>query len=513
MTLRYTIIILARAGEDEAAQHTERSVRTSGIAEVEVVRCAWNDDAARPSSEARTGMQSSWRDAVRLATGDYVVTVLAGDAILAEGFRTLVQCIVDADGPVLPNIVYGDDIVAGRRRNKPGWSPELLRSHDYIGRAFAVRRAALIEALKTAQVDFEVEMLEVLYLVSEQPGEILHVPSAVLECRESERSPHSVDRYREARKAATQRHCDRTGLTADVEIHPSGAVNRLRRSWASMPLVSIVIPTRGGRATEWGERQVAVVECVKSICARSTWTPIEIVVVEDKNTPDAVRDSLDEIATVPIVHVPYKGAFNFSRKINLGVAAASADLLVLLNDDTQVIEPQWLEELLGPLQDGDVGMTGACLLYGDSTIQHGGQFWSRDPGHLLAGLPDGELGYLNAAVSARECAGVTAACAAVRREDFVDVGGFSESLPVNFNDVDFSLKLRSRGLRIVWVPGARLWHFESTTRDPHVLPEELEALRSRWAHELVSDPYFVPDMLCGHARLHFAKLCDRSLCM
>ena len=195
--------------------------------------------------------------------------------------------------------------------------------------------------------------------------------------------------------------------------------------------------------------------------------------------------------------MPYDAPFNFSAKINLGVEHATGDLLLLLNDDTELIEPDSVEVLVGHLQMPDVAMAGAKLLFADGTLQHGGHVYSGQPNHVCVGWRGDSPGPLPLRPLAveRECSGVTAACALVRKAAFDEVGGFPTELPLSYNDVDFSLKLRRAGHRIVWTPWAVWYHFESRTRVSRVLPEERAWLDARWHAELTNDPYYNPNLV------------------
>jgi GT2 family glycosyltransferase len=175
--------------------------------------------------------------------------------------------------------------------------------------------------------------------------------------------------------------------------------------------------------------------------------------------------------------------------MNMGVIHATGDRIVLLNDDVEVISDRWLEELVAPLDESDVGMTGAKLYFGNNTIQHVGHRYAGGQYHHIAfNRPRGYLGEFGGCAISREVSGVTAACAALTRETYELVGGFSEALPVNFNDVDFSYKVRSIGRRVVVVAPVELFHFESQTRVPHVEDWERAAVTRRWGRPDI-DPY------------------------
>jgi len=175
--------------------------------------------------------------------------------------------------------------------------------------------------------------------------------------------------------------------------------------------------------------------------------------------------------------------------MNVGCLRASGDRLVFLNDDVEVISDGWLEQLVAPLNEPDVGLTGARLYFSDATVQHAGHAYAG--GHYLhpyRDLPRESYGPFGALIINREASGVTAACAAMRRETFVEIGGFSEALPANFNDVDLCYKVRLAGQRIVYVASVELYHFESRTRERAVHDWERNLVRSRWGIPL-DDPY------------------------
>ena len=178
--------------------------------------------------------------------------------------------------------------------------------------------------------------------------------------------------------------------------------------------------------------------------------------VHDTETPDVVLDAL-AATSWPISLVPFDGPFNFSAKINLGVSAARGDLILLLNDDTQLIEPSSVEVLVGHVAMPGVVMAGAKLLFADGTMQHGGHVYAERPEHMCMGWRGDSPGPgpLWPLAVERECSGVTVASALVRRDDFEAVGGFTTELPMDYNDVDFCLKVRATGRRISGPPGRR----------------------------------------------------------
>jgi GT2 family glycosyltransferase len=289
-------------------------------------------------------------------------------------------------------------------------------------------------------------------------------------------------------------HCRRVGIAVDhvepviVQGRPVG--QRLHRPLTRRPSVSIVIPTAGGASVVRGRPRLHVVELARSLWVEDRYPDLELVVVYDAGTPPEVLDELRAIVGDDLVLFRYEDWFHFSRKCNVGAAAARGEYLCFLNDDMEVTSPSWLSEMVVHLDDPAVGAVGARLLFADGSLQHiGHQYEAGDAGHPLFGWRASTLALGAAAHVAGERSGVTAACLLVRAADFLRIGGFSELFPMNYNDVDLCLKLQEEGLRIVYTPHAELVHFESQSRVPRILRSELALLHRRWAVRMARDRY------------------------
>ena len=196
--------------------------------------------------------------------------------------------------------------------------------------------------------------------------------------------------------------------------------------------------------------------------------------------------------------VTYGRPFNFSEKINVGVAASSGDYVLLLNDDTELLDPGSLQEMVGLAQDRSVGMVGAKLLFEDGRLQHGGHVYHRGfISHALLGWPGDHPGPYRALAVERECSGVTAAAALVRRDVFDEVGGMNEAFAVNYNDVDFSLRVRASGRRIIWTPHASWYHFEQQSGEHPILDEEILTVQQLWGRDIDVDPFYNSNLAPG----------------
>ena len=185
----------------------------------------------------------------------------------------------------------------------------------------------------------------------------------------------------------------------------------------------------------------------------------------------------------------YDKPFDFSDKCNIGALASGGEIIILLNDDIEIDTPDWIELLIAPLEDGDVAMTGPLTLFEDGRIQSAGHGNLAGPHNLASREPADAVGPFGEWVIAREVSGVTGACAAIPRSIYQELGGMSLAFPHSYNDVDFAFKALRAGFRIVWTPYARLWHFESLSRDPSVRREEFEALYARWGDVVETDRY------------------------
>ncbi len=473
---RFSVLTLVGGPEARHLRACIESVRAQTVADWEHVlvvdasaassvmrtldEAAAEDRRVRVAAVARAASQQRAALGLAAATGELVAFVdhtdrLEPDALaemsaaMAEGVDVAYSDhdVIDAAG------FYVDPVY------KPDFSPERLRSQNYVTRLVVARRS-LLDVVGGFRDGLEgAEDHDLILRLTEAAGSVAHVPRVLYHCRQSAPSgladPASPWATAAGARAVAD-HCARSGIDAAVETTRQQGCYRVVRRVAARPLVSVVIPTRGSTGRVWGVDRCFVVEAVRSLLDASTYREMEVVVVHDIATPGVVLDALTATSPTPISLVPFDGPFNFSAKVNLGVSAARGDLILLLNDDTQLIEPSSVEVLVGHLARPGVVMAGAKLLFADGTMQHGGHVYAQRPEHLCMGWRGDSPGPgpLWPLAVERECSGVTAACALVRRDDFEAVGGFTTELPMNYNDVDFCLKVRATGRRIIWSPWA-----------------------------------------------------------
>ncbi|MEO0250192.1 MAG: glycosyltransferase family 2 protein, partial [candidate division WOR-3 bacterium] len=230
--------------------------------------------------------------------------------------------------------------------------------------------------------------------------------------------------------------------------------------------------------------------CVELIRSKSTYPHFEIIVVDNGNLASDTSETLSR-AGCRFVHFLDKVP-NVARKMNMGARVAKGDHLVFLNDDTEVISPDWIEAMLQYSQQPDIGAVGAKLYYEDGSIQHAGVTLNDDglPDYLCRGFPGTEPGYFFSLVVSRPCLAVTGACLMTKRVLFEQIGGFDEALAMSYNDIDFCLKLHAAGYRNVFTPHARLFHYEFISRARTVDFSESDLFLQRWHTKVPRDPYY-----------------------
>ncbi len=372
---------------------------------------------------------------------------------------------------------------------KPIFSPERLRCQNYLGELVFYRRE-LVNDIRGLDVSLPGAEMYDLALRATEAAPAVERLTTVLFARNDAMEAPLGERALASTRRALEAHLAATG-GGEVRAIGADGVHDTRRLVIGEPMISIVIPTRGVHVTVDGQPRCFVLDAVRSIIELSTWARYEIVLVIDSVAEQAVVDELVRLGGARLRFVEWSRPFNFSEKVNLGVLHADGEYVLLLNDDIRVITPDWLEAMLALAQRPGAGMVGGMLYYADETIQHAGhQYDSGDVSHIGLDAPRGDTGPLQGYRVEREVVGVTAACALMPTRVFLEVGGLTNLLPGNFNDVDLCLKTTWQEYTIYWTPHAELYHFESKTRDASVHAFEIDVAWRRWGFRMEESDYW-----------------------
>jgi GT2 family glycosyltransferase len=440
--------------------------------------------------------------ALELATGSYAALLDHDDELAEHALFAIAERLV-AD-PSL-DMVYSDEdkiTPAGKHFDpffKPDWSPEyflacMYTCHLGVYRTGLVRQVGGWRSAFDSSQDYDL----VLRVVATNP-KISHVPDVLYHWRTipsstaagGDAKPEAYDRAR----AALQSYLGLVDRPGTVEPGPSQGFHRVRYAIKGSPRVSLVIPSACREVTLHERRTWFVLECVSSIRRLSTYGNLEVIVVDNHDMSDELADKLKPLDVIRRHYTdPGTGRFNLARKLNEGAAAATGEHLVLLNDDVEVVTPGWVEAMLEFSQWPDIGAVGPQLLFPEGSQQHNGvNLLQGNPGHPFYLFPADHPGYFNSSVVHRNWSAVTGACLMTRADVYRKLGGFSESFPLNYNDVDYCLRVRELGLRIVYTPYAKLVHHESVSK-AGTDEAELAAFKAVWAERVPRDPYYNPNL-------------------
>jgi GT2 family glycosyltransferase len=479
--------------------HWELCVADDGSSEPHV-RAVLEDYAARDERikladpGRHGGIAAASNAALELASGDYVALLDHDDELAEHALYRMANAIV-ADPAA--DMFYSDEDKLqpdGKRLRpffKPDWSPEFFLGCMYTCH-LGVYRTKLVREVGGFRPSFDgAQDYDLVLRLVEQTEQIVHVPDVLYHWRVVPNStaagvgakPHA----HAAGLRALQEHLHRTGRSGRAEVGPSAGLNWVRFDVVGQPTVSIIIPSLC--RPEATGRPSLVERCVASINRISRHRRFEIIVADRHTMPAEMERSL---AAAGVKRVTYSDEFNWSRVNNLAARQVSGEHLLFLNDDTEAVDSEWLDAMLELSQQPQIGVVGAKLVFPDGGLQHVGvTLPGGKPGHPFYGYPAKHPGYYARNLLPHNCSAVTGACLMTRREVFEQAGGFDESFPLNYNDIDYCMQVRRLGYRVVFTPHAKVVHHESVTKSG-VFAEELDAFREKWGD--VVDPYYNPNL-------------------
>ncbi len=442
-------------------------------------------------------------DGLKVAKGDYIGLLDHDDLLHPEALNAMAHYISKYPNV---NVLYSDEDkidVQGERYDphfKPCFNRDLLYSHNYISHLGIYRRAVLQE-IGCFREGFEGSQdydLLLRYVTYSKPEQIVHVPYVLYHWRAlagSTALAESEKKYaQQSGLAALRDHLAGSGVT----VSEGKLANTYKVTWPvpkQAPLVSIIIPTKNSEAL--------VRQCIESLYRVTTYLHFEVLLVDngsDNTKALAYFSHLVKQGMVRLLNYPHP--FNYSALNNFAVTQANGEYLVLMNNDIEIISPNWLNEMVGHLARPNVGCVGAKLYYPNNTLQHAGVIMGLGgvAGHSHKHFPRDHPGYFKRLQVVQDFSAVTAACLGVRKVVFEQVGGLNEQdLAIAFNDVDFCLKVQQAGYRNIWTPYAEMIHHESVSRGHENTPEkiarfnkEVDYMRNTWGTHKKTDPCYSP---------------------
>jgi GT2 family glycosyltransferase len=452
------------------------------------------------------GIAFNTNAAIALSTGEFITFIDHDDILPPFALYEIVEAInknPDAD------FIYSDEdriTTNGKKRFdpyfKPDWSPDLLRSCNYIGHLTIIKKDLLTKIGNLRRECEGSQDHDLILRAGEKASKIIHIPKILYHWRihkksVAQKAERKMYAYESACKAL-QEHLERIGRKGKAEVLSILGLYKITHQISQTPLVSIIIPSKNNSSL--------LKKCISSIAEKPSYKQWEIIIVDTGSEQaevfgyyDYLRDHYSNIKILA-----WQKPFNFSAANNYAVQSTCGDILLFLNNDIEVINNDWLERMLEHAIRREVGAVGAKLYYPNNIIQHAGLIVGMEgiAIHLHKFFLRDSSGYFGRLKAIQDLSAVTGACLMMRKDVFIDVGGFDERLSLAYNDVDLCLKIREKGYLIVWTPYAELYHHESKTRGYEDTIEkrarfkkEKELFIKRWKHVLMEgDPYYNPNL-------------------
>lgn len=468
------------------------------------------------------GIAGNTNEAIKIATGEYIALLDHDDLLSINCLYEVVKVINNH-----PNaeFIYSDedkieDDVRFQPHFKPDFAIDTLRMENYICH-FSVFKKEVMDKLEGERSSYDgAQDFDLILRMAEivKKENIYHIPKVLYHWRISATSTAGSEEAKPyayiSGEKAVQDHLNRMNIKAKAYRHPKYyGLYDIIYEIEEEKKVNIIIPNK--------DNVNMLKNCIKSIINKTTYKNYEIDIIDNNSIEKKTFEYYNKIEKnekIKVLKYNDKG-FNYSKIINYGVKNTDGEFILQLNNDTEVIAPDWLKRMVGVCQREDVGVVGAKLYYKDGTIQHTGIILGMTNlvGHINKGLPGEHLGYFARCVVRQDLEAVTGACLLSKRSVYEKVGYMNENLAVAFNDVDFCLKVRKNGLLVVYEPTAELYHYESKTRGQDVVEnknlerfdKEIATFKQIWKEELENgDPYYNPNLDLNDVN---AKICTQKI--
>lgn len=455
--------------------------------------------------EENGGISVNTNGAVALAAGEYLMLCDHDDTLEPDALYEIVKAINDTGADVL----YTDEdkvSMDGRHYFDPNFKPDFnlfrLRENNYICHIFVVKKS-LTDETGLLRSEFDgAQDFDFILRCCEKAQKITHIPKVLYHWRchmdSTAADPSSKAYAYEAGRKAVREHYQRLGIDAKVEMTERPGWYRSHVKVQGNPLISVIIPNK--------DHTDDLELCLFSMTRKSTYRNYEILIVENNSEKEETFEYYRKLPDrYPKARVlTWEKEFNYSAINNFAAKEAKGEYLLFLNNDVEILTPDWMEEMLQNCQQENVAAVGAKLYYPDDTIQHAGVVLGLGgiAGHIMCRASKEDPGYFGRMISVQEISAVTAACMMVKKSDFDAVGGLDETFQVAFNDIDLCMKFRAAGKKIIFTPYAELYHYESKSRGLEDTPEkqfrfdkEVKRFQEKWAQQLeMGDPYYSPNL-------------------
>ena len=455
--------------------------------------------------EENGGISTNTNEAVALAAGEYLMLCDHDDTLEPDALYEIVKAINDTGADVL----YTDEdkvSMDGQHYFDPNFKPDFnlfrLRENNYICHIFVVKKS-LTDETGLLRSEFDgAQDFDFILRCCEKAQKITHIPKVLYHWRchmdSTAADPSSKAYAYEAGRKAVREHYQRLGIDAKVEMTERPGWYRSHVKVQGNPLISVIIPNK--------DHTDDLELCLFSMTRKSTYRNYEILIVENNSEKEETFEYYKKLPDrYPKARVlTWEKEFNYSAINNFAAKEAKGEYLLFLNNDVEILTPDWMEEMLQNCQQENVAAVGAKLYYPDDTIQHAGVVLGLGgiAGHIMCRASREDPGYFGRMISVQEISAVTAACMMVKKSDFDAVGGLDETFQVAFNDIDLCMKFRAAGKKIIFTPYAELYHYESKSRGLEDTPEkqfrfdkEVKRFQEKWAQQLeMGDPYYSPNL-------------------
>lgn len=430
--------------------------------------------------------------AISKATGEFISFLKNEDLLAKEALYEIIAILQEKQDI---NFIYSDeDKIDSKEYHldplfKPDWSPDTFLSRNYINNTITLRKS-LIDSIHINESYQGSKYYDLILRVTEHAEVIHHIPKVLYHSRITNKKIKDIT------------------LTTNLEVI-NNALRRRKEKALAMPIkdsethytiryelkklakVSIVIPTK--------DQTLILKNCIDSIFRKSKYTNFEIILVDNGSSDPSFFELIEYYKSEEpdrfqcfTNDIP----FNFSKLINFGVTKSSGEYILLLNNDTEVITSDWIESMLEQAQRDSIGVVGAQLLFPNDTIQHAGVILGMEgiSGHCFIGYDLDAPGYSNMIKTTNNFSALTGACMMIHKEKYLEVGGFDERFAVEFNDIDFCLKLKEKGYHNIYLPHTKLYHYESLSRGNQIsstrMVKEINLMKKRWEVYIEQDPCY-----------------------